>query len=186
MLSPGDMQPFRLMIEDYELLERAGAFYGRKVELIEGMIVEVNLEMLPHTRLKNLLARRFNTVLESSKSQFEALVEPTIAFPPYSMPNPDLVVADTTTDARYLGLKHLAIVVEVGASRLRGDLDTKRVLYAERHVPEYWVVDVAGRQVHQFWTPTDGAFVDSRIVPLDGELRSATVPDLAIDGSGIL
>ena len=150
------------------------------------MIVEVNSEMLPHTRLKNILGRRFNAVLEASQSRFEALVEPTIEFPPHSMPNPDLVVANTATDARYLGLKHLAIVVEVGASSLRGDLGTKRALYAERHVPEYWVVDVGRRQVHQFWAPAEGEYAETRLIPLDGELRSATIPELAIDGSGIL
>jgi hypothetical protein len=37
-----------------------------------------------------------------------------------------------------------------------------------------------------FWSPADGDYREQRTVPLAGELRSATLPDLAIDGSGIL
>ena len=42
MMPSSDLQPFRLRIEDYELLDRAGAFDEQKVELVEGAIITVN------------------------------------------------------------------------------------------------------------------------------------------------
>ena len=181
------LQPFPLRIEDYELLDRAGVFEGRRVELIEGVIVTVNAEYSPHTFVKNELMFRLRLALRSLQSSYDAFVEPTLALPPHSLPEPDVVVANLSPiEKDYVRLRHVAIVIEVGASSLKGDLGVKRRMYAAQGVPEYWVVDVKRRKVSQFWTPRDGTFGDERVVSLAGELRSLTMPELAIDGNGIL
>ena len=41
---------------------------------------------------------------------------------------------------------------------LADDLGRKRALYATAAVPEYWIVDVFGRALHQCWAPADGAY----------------------------
>ena len=184
---PDSLQPFPLRIEDYELLDRAGVFEGRRVELIEGVIVAVNAEHRPHTRVKNELMFRFRLALRALGSDLEAFVEPTLALPPRNMPEPDVVVAHMPTiENDYFRLPHMVLVIEVGASTLRSDLGTKCRMYAAQAVPEYWVVDVYGREVHQFWSPSDGAYLERQTVPLAGELRALTMPELAIDGTGIL
>ena len=186
MLSPEQLRPFKLRIEDYELLDRTGAFDEGGTELIEGMIVAVSPEMRPHTRVKNQLMLRFEGAIAATDRLLEALVEPTLSLPPHNMPQPDVLIARTDARDVYFGLQDAALVVEVGASSLRSDLGVKKLMYAEQGVPELWVVDVAGRHVHQFWSPAGGDYAETRVVPLAGELRSATMPDLAIDGSGIL
>ncbi len=73
---------------------------------------------------------------------------------------PDLFVADLTefkhtwkwTDIRTL---YLAIEV-VSPSSAKADRITKRRLYQEQRIPEYWVVDIDQRQV-EVWLP-DAAF----------------------------
>jgi hypothetical protein len=47
-------------------------------------------------------------------------------------------------------------------------------------VPEYWVVDVFGRALHQYWTPADGVYARSAVVPFGGTVRSATLAGLAV------
>jgi Uma2 family endonuclease len=186
MMPSSDLQPFKLRIEDYELLDRAGAFDGRRTELIEGVIVAVNSEMLPHTRIKNELMFRLRLALRDRSDPYDAYVEGSLAFAPHNMPQPDVLVARIDAKGAYFNQHDVVLVIEVGATSLRGDLGIKRTLYADQGVPEYWVVDVDGRQVHQFWTPVDGSYADSRIVPLAGALQSATLSDLTIDGRGIL
>ena len=186
MQTPGDLRPFKLRIEDYELLDGAGAFDGCKVELIDGVIVAVQSEAMPHTRIKNQLMIRLDRALRALGSSLEAYVEPTLALPPHNMPEPDVIVAAYDPAVRYLGLDQARIVIEVGASSLRGDLSDKRDMYARQGVPEYWVVAVEARQLHQFWRPEDGAYAEARVVPLAGPLASATVPGLAVDGSGMV
>lgn len=63
---------------------------------------------------------------------------------------------------------------------LTDDLGRKRALYAAAAVPEYWVVDVFGRALHQYWTPADGVYARSAVVPFGGTVRSATLAGLAV------
>ncbi len=186
MLAPGDLQPFKLRIDDYLLLDRAGVFETCRVELIEGVIVAVNAEMLPHNRLKNELMFRLRLALREQGSPFDAYVEPTLSLPPFNMPEPDVMVARHDPAQDYFGIRDVAIVIEVGASSLRTDLGSKRDMYAHQGIPEYWVVAVDAREVHLFWAADDGTYLEQRTMPLAGPIASATVPDLTIDGRGIL
>jgi Uma2 family endonuclease len=181
-----DPQAFKLRIEDYELLDRAGAFYGKKVELIGGRIVVVNAQLQAHFVVKNRLGRRLQNALEASGSAYEAMVEGSVALSPSDLPDPDILVAVVTPVRDYARVDQVAMIVEVADTTLRHDLGEKRDLYAVSGIPEYWVVDVTSRQIHQFWSAAIGRYSESRIVPLDGPIASATIPDLAIDGSGIL
>ena len=186
MQTPGDLRPFKLRIDDYELLDRAGAFDACKVELIDGVIVAAQSEAMPHVRIKNELMFRLRLALREMVSALEAYVGPTLALPPHNMPEPDVLISADDPAAKYFELKDVAIVIELGASSLRGDLGDKRDMYARQGVPEYWVVAVEARQVRQFWRPEDGAYAEGCAVPLAGPLASATVPGLSVDGSGMV
>lgn len=182
-----DPHPFKLKIEDFELLQRAGVFDGhKKVQLIEGVLVEVNAEFVRHTRVKNELMFRLRVELTAMGSRYYAVVEPTLALPPYNLPRPDVMVSDAPIERDYYRLHHAAIVIEVSDSTLADDLGAKRAMYATHGVAEYWVVSLRSLEVHQFWHPAPEGFAESRIVPLAGEIRSATMIELAIDGRGIL
>lgn len=178
--------PLKLRIEDFELLERAGVFTDhKKVELIEGTVVAMNAEYSPHTIAKNELMFRLRTALAAIGSPYSSYVEPTLAFPPYSLPEPDVVVARAPATRDYFRLDHLALVIEVSDSTIAGDLGTKQRMYARNGVPEYWVVDVVSADVHQFWTPSESGYRDRRAVRLGEDLRSMTIPELVIDSAGL-
>lgn len=186
LMASGDLPPFKLRIEDYELLDRAGAFYGHRVQLIGGKLVVVNAQLQGHIVVKNRLSRRFQHALEGLNSPLEALVEATLALSPHDLPDPDILLAATTQARDYIQVGQAALVVEVADTSIRHDLGEKRDLYSRNAVPEYWVVDMNTRQVHQFWSIAEGSYAESRVVPLAGPLASLTMPDLVIDGSGIL
>ncbi len=186
MLAPEDLRPFKLRIEDYELLDGAGAFALQRVELIEGVVVTVNSERVPHGRLKAELMFRLRLALRAIGSSLDAFPDVTLSLPPHNMPEPDVLIARANPSGAYWEGADAAIVIEVAASTLRSDLGVKKHLYAEHGIPEYWVADVERRQVHQFWTPTDGDYLDTRIVPLAGDIHSITLPDLIVSGAGIL
>ena len=186
MLAPEDLRPFKLRIEDYELLDGAGAFAMQRVELIEGVVVTVNSERVPHGRLKSELMFRLRLALRAIGSEFDAYADVSLSLPPHNMPEPDVLVARSDAAGNYWAAADTAIAIEVAASTVRSDLGVKKHLYAEHGIPEYWVADVERRQVHQFWTPTDGDYRDVRIVPLAGDIHSITLPDLIVNGAGIL
>ncbi len=186
MLAPEDLRPFKLRIEDYELLDGAGAFAMQRVELIEGVVVTVNAEHVPHGRLKAELMFRLRLALRAIGSPLDAFPDVTLSLPPHNMPEPDVLVARANPIGTYWDRTDAAIVIEVSDTTLRTDLGVKKQLYADHDIPEYWVADVTGRQLHQFWAPHDGDYRDTRIVPLAGPIASVTLPDLVIDGAGIL
>jgi Uma2 family endonuclease len=158
--------PVKLRIEDFEVLDRTGAFADlKKVELIEGMIVGMSAEFRPHTFVKSQLMYRLQAALEATGSRFSAVVEPTLALPPYNLPEPDVAVVDAPMARDYFA---------------------KLALYARHGVPEYWVVDLAETTVHQFWSVSAEGFSHRRSLPLAGAVPSATLPDLVIDGTGLV
>lgn len=194
MLGPMNMQlpltephPLKLRIEDFELLNRAGVFDAyHKAELIEGVIEVMNGEFRRHSRVKSQLTFRLQLALEAIGSDFAAFSEATLALSPHNLPEPDVIVAIGGLDDRYYERRDIAIVIEVADSSITRDLGAKCAMYAHETVPEYWVVALQTGEIHQFWKPRDGRFGDHRVVPLAGEVCSATLPELTIDGRGIL
>lgn len=188
-MPPSMTEPHRLKlrIEDFEVLDRAGVFDGHnKVELIDGGLVAMNAEFHPHTAMKNALMFRLRLALLALDSPYTAMVEPTLALPPHNLPQPDVMVTNAPLARAYFPLDRTAIVIEVADTTLADDLGVKCAMYAAQGVPEYWVVALATGEVHQFWGPGPDGFVEWRTVPLEGELTSATMPELTIDGRGIL
>ena len=175
-----------LRIEHYEILDQAGTFDGARVELIGGRLIVVNAQLQAHILVKNRLARRLQSALESLESTLEAVVEGSLALSANDLPDPDILLGRVTPTRDYMGVDQVALVIEVADTSIKRDLGSKRELYATGGVPEYWVVDINVRQVHQFWALADGRYTESRTVPLDGELRCATMPELSTDGTGIL
>ena len=182
-----DAEPFKLTVQTYvDLIEQGVIAEGSRVELIEGMIVRMNSLAVPHILLSNHLTFRLNDKLRELGLQLVCLMGPTVLMPPHNAPDPDVFVGKLARGKRWFEIEDVQLLVEVAHTTLRKDMRVKRDLYAAAGVPEYWVVDVKKEQVHRFWRPVGGVYTAEPPVPLAGELASLTIPDLAIDGSGIL
>jgi len=88
------------------------------------------------------------------------------------------------------------LVIEIADSSLRIDRETKRTIYAEAGVPEYWIVDVNGVTVDVHTAPINGTYAqrpnlerwrraspDAPTRGLDSRRRHSTVIS-ALHGSG--
>ena len=180
------VEHFKLRLSDVELLQREGVLDGQKVELIEGVLIAVSPQYRPHSYTRNELTRRFWRVLDALQSPLSAESEVTVEISPETAPEPDIVLTDAPMGKGYVPVASVALAVEIADSSVRRDLHEKRDIYAAAGVPEYWVVDVNKAEVHRFADPAEGVYRAEPPVPLAGALRSLTMPDLAIDGSGIL
>lgn len=180
------VEHFKLRLQDVELLQRAGVLDGRKVELIEGVLIAVSPQLRPHSYVKNELNHRFRMALSALGSALSAQSEATVEITPETAPETDIALTDAPMGDGYVPVASVALAIEVADTSLRRDLGEKRDIYAAAGVPEYWVVDVNKAHVHRFAEPRDGVYRAEPPIPLAGELRSLTMPDLAIDGRGIL
>ena len=178
--------PVKLRIEDYMLLDRSGAFNDyAKTELIEGEILFMNAQHRPHARLKSRLYRLLADALDRAGGGLEAMVEASIAIPPHSAPEPDIVVTDAPGGEGLVPLGSVKLVVEVADSTLEADLGAKATLYAAAGIAEYWVADINARIVHQMWLPQGDAYAERREIAFGERIAAATVAGLAVETAGI-
>lgn len=181
-----EFELFKLRLSDVELLQRAGVLDGQRVELIEGVLIAVSPQLRPHSYVRNELARRFWRALDLLGSNLSAETEITMQITPETAPEPDLSLTSEPKGGGYVPIASVALAIEVSDTTLRYDLGKKRDIYARAGVPEYWVIDVNRAEVHRFANPDNGVYRAEPPIPLAGMLQSLTVPDLAIDGAGIL
>jgi Uma2 family endonuclease len=178
---------YELTLDDFRTLHDAGAFDARpKVELIEGVLYEVAAQKNRHSFMKTQLGLRLASRLEALGSPFSAIIEPTVALPPKSAPEPDIAITSDSARDDYVSLDTIALLVEVSSTTLSFDLKGKAALYARHGVAEYWVVDVARQLVHRHWSAAEGVYRQKDKVSLGGELASVTMPELAIDTAGLI
>ncbi|MFT4026905.1 MAG: Uma2 family endonuclease [Novosphingobium sp.] len=176
--------PVPLRVEDYLLLDRSGAFDSyRKTELIEGEVLYMNAQHRPHARMKSRLFLLLAGALKGIG--LEAVVEGSVEIPPYNAPEPDIVVTSEPEGEGLIPLASVRLIVEVADSTLQNDLTRKAQVYAREGVPEYWVVDVNGRSVRQFWSPGREAYSEARDTALPGTIEAVTIPGLTVAATDI-
>lgn len=139
---------FRFTREQYYEMGRRGYFDGKRVELIYGEIVEMSPINWPHVvgcrKAAELMERVFAGVAWVGRADSVNLT--------HSDPQPDVAVFPGKFEDYTDHPTTAILIVEVADTTLAYDT-TKAELYATAGVPEYWVLDVAGRQLHVFRSP---------------------------------
>jgi Uma2 family endonuclease len=146
--------PVRLTVDDYLLLDRAGAFADyAKTELIEGEILYVNAQHRPHARIKSRFFRVLSERLDAIGGM-EAIVEGAIGIPPHSSPEPDIVVTDDPEGAGLIPLESVRLVIEVSDTTINFDTVRKLELYARFGIADIgWSTSTPG-WFSSIWRPT--------------------------------
>ena len=176
---------FKLDVRAYHCLADAGTFDARRVELLDGEIVEMPPVGPRHVNLVNRLTRTF--VLAAGERAIVSVQNP-ILLPEHSEPEPDLVLLRPEADEREdetPSSRDVLLAVEVSDSTLRHDRDVKVPLYARHGVPEVWVIDVRARSLLRFRTPREGDYVTRDVPGLVAPLELMADPEIVVDLSGL-
>jgi Uma2 family endonuclease len=177
----GEPALLRITAAQFSVMVEAGAFTGaRGVELRGGLLYEMNPRYVPHLLAKGALYEALLDALRALGSPLRVSSEGSVLLGDRDVPMPDIIVWEPLRGRGPVPGERERIVAEVSDTTLTDDLGHKRALYAAAAVPEYWVVDLPGRAVHQYWAPVDGAYARSADVPFGGTLRSATLAGLAV------
>jgi len=178
-------QKAKLRVADFLLLADAGAFqdYAR-TELIEGEIWVVNAIHTRHARAHAALNGELWAALKAMASPLVLYTAPSTELSDDSMPEPDIAIADPN-DARTLQGGSVRIAIEISDATLDTDMGRKARLYARHGVPEYWVVDVEGRVIHQMWSPAGDSYAERREIAFGGPISAATVIDLSVNSAAL-
>lgn len=165
-------------VADYHRMRDLGILDRRRCELINGEIWETTPERELHRFITDRGAEHLRRVVYGKAEVFEA--HPiTLA---KSEPQPDIAIV-RLPDTRYL--KHhpypddIYWLVEIADTTLTYDLNTKRQLYAQAGIQEYWVLDIAGRQLTVFRDLQNGDF-STQITVNDDVIHPVAFPEVAI------
>ena len=177
----------RLTVDEFLLLDRAGAFGDRRTELVAGDIYYMSPQFRPHGFAKDELAYRLRRALETMGSAIHVATEQSVDFDANSQPMPDIILTNEPRGEGAIPASSVLLIVEVSASTLDFDLGVKAGLYAEAGVPEYWVVDLNENRVLMHASPrSDGSGYDGQLDVLFGEpLHAATIDGLTVESAGL-
>jgi len=172
-VTAAELEPlYRYSSDAYHRIIEAGGFdHGARVELIDGLLVE----MSPKSREHELAVERLaDWLADRDRSRYRLRIAAPLSLADGTEPEPDVaVVAAGAADPYHPATAEL--VIEVAVSSLHRDLIVKASKYADAGVPLYLVVDLAGRRVIEHADPRDGAYRSVR----DVEALDARIPGVA-------
>lgn len=176
---------YRWTREEYYQLAEKGFFPpGKRVELIDGVIYEMSPQKSPH-------ATGISLVLDALRAAFpqghHVRVQLPLALSDDSEPEPDLaVVSGTPRDYAKDHPKTAVLIVEISDSSSFHDRERKRSRYARSAIPEYWIVDVAGKQLEVYRNPGEGGYQTRLILKAGDTVVPLASPEAAIPVADLL
>jgi Uma2 family endonuclease len=146
-----------------------------RVELIEGVIVQMSPHSSEHARVLSALLKAFRAL--GAEWAVRCQLPLTLA---RSEPEPDLVVCpQPLEDAASRHPTTASLVVEVAVSSLELDR-AKAEVYAEAGIAEYWIVDIAGRRIEVHREPRGAAYAVVSTGAAGDELAPVAIPGLTV------
>jgi Uma2 family endonuclease len=169
---------FTWSIADWHELIESGVLAERRVELLEGEIIEMSPEGAMHSSTNYSVAEYFRDLLRDRAIIREAH--------PITLDNsePELDIAIVNSPYTNYFTRHpypqdIYWLVEISNQTLKSDLEKKSIIYARNGIPEYWVIDLVNKQLVVHTQPINNSY--SQIQTLTaGTITPQAFPDLAI------
>jgi Uma2 family endonuclease len=167
----------------YEDLERAREGSNERFELIEGELFVTPAPSLGHQDISGNLYALFRAMIfESGLGRvYYAPVDVRLAERTIVQPDLIIVLADRQVQLagpRVEGAPSLAVEI-ISKSTSQYDRQTKRGVYAQYEVPEYWLVDPLAQSITIYSDPHNGRY-HTETEAIDVAI-SATIPGLSAD-----
>ena len=168
----------RFTLDDVLRMQEAGILdEDARVELIDGVLVEMASEGSLHAWLKLQIAKRFSTLAGDA---VEVVVDSTLRLAPTYAPDPDLYVYDAALPFSGVNGANVGLIVEIAQSTVTKDLTLKAELYAQHGVRDYWVVDVNTDTITIHRDAVDGLYRDVARHAAEDKVTSLVLPSVSL------
>lgn len=177
----------KLRVEDFDLLAESGGLAGlERTELLDGDIYLMSPQYRQHAFAKSVFYDAIRDWTVANTAELRTLMEVSVAMPPNDEPIPDIVLTSEWKGRLGVPVASVALLVEIADSSLRDDLDYKGPLYALQGVPEYWVVDLAGRKVFRHAEPGSDGYDRIDEIEFGQTVEAVTLDALAVNTDELL
>ena len=151
MVSVTPPQVHRWTCHEYHRLAELGFFEGRRVELIEGQVIDRAAMKSPHAVAIDLVDTALKAVFGHG---YYIRQQKPFVVSDISEPEPDVaVVQGSIRDYAEAHPTSAALLVEVADTSISYDRTFKGSLYAKAGVSEYWIVNLVKRQLEVYRQP---------------------------------
>lgn len=170
--------------DEYLKMAEIGLFEGRRVELIEGQIIDMTPMGSEHitciTLADDALRKAFGT-------GYFIRIQGPLDLGELSEPEPDLaVITGHVRDYRESHPTTAALLIEVSDTTLTYDRRNKASLYAKARIRDYWIINLNDRQLEVYRNPTNDTYMDRQIVKADGTITPLAAPQSVIAVADLL
>jgi len=177
-----ELRPRKITVDDYHRMAEAEILRaGERVELLDGIIVEMSPIGWPHRALHALIVEYLIQTLADRATVFGQFSWP---LGEYDEPEPDIGVFARESTAyfeRDLTPAEAFAIVEIAGSSLSRDVGPKRDLYARFGIPDYLVVDVVSQELLHFTGPADGCYAKLRRHSYGGAFHLSALPGINLN-----
>jgi Uma2 family endonuclease len=137
--------------DEYYRLAELNFFQGRRVELIEGQVIDMAAMKSPHAIAIDLIDAALKPIFQEG---YYIRQQKPFVISDISEPEPDLaVVPGSIRDYANAHPTQAVLIVEVADTSLHYDRKVKGSLYAKAGIAEYWIVNLNNRQLEVYLDP---------------------------------
>lgn len=131
---------FKWTLEYYHKMAELGFFQDKRVELIEGEIIEMSPMNKPHATAIRKILSIMNAVFQK-----DYLIDSQLpmSFSKLSEPEPDIaVIKGKISDFIESHPQNAELIIEVSDTTLGFDRNRKASLYAKNNIQDYWIINL--------------------------------------------
>ena len=144
------------VIEWHQLVD-TGVLDGKPVELLNGEIIEMSPEGIPHSYTGQSVANYIQEIFKNKAYMRQA--HPITL--DNSEPQPDIAVVclpETIYAQHHPYSEDIYFLIEVSQTTLQFDLKVKAEIYARNNIAEYWVIDLVNKKLIVHTQPKDNYY----------------------------
>ena len=167
-------------IDEYHRMIESGILCDRKVELLNGEIVEMSPEGEPHAYCSHEAGEYLADLLGNLATIRQA--KP-ITLPNGSEPEPDIAIVQRKGREyreHHPNPENIFWLIEYGNTSLEKDLEIKSKIYAQAGILEYWVVNLRKLHLVVFRDILDGEYATKQTLTT-GTIQPLAFPDISVE-----
>ena len=147
----------RWTIADYHGMIETGLLANRRVELLNGLIIEMPPEGPDHADMSTNMLEQ---LIVAAKGRYRVRPSKPITIPNNnSEPEPDIAIVKAKSYQKSHPLpEDIYLIIEFSNSSLAKDTQEKRLIYAAALIQDYWVINLRSRELIIYRQPAKGDY----------------------------
>ncbi len=170
---------YKWSVEEYHRMIETGLLEGKPVELLEGEIITMSPEGIPHSYTNRSVGKYLTKLLEGKALISEA--HPITL--DNSEPEPDIAVVrlpDTIYAQHHPYAQDIYWLIEIANKTLNKDLHEKSITYARNGIAEYWVIDLPHKKLWVMTNPQENNYLDVKELTT-GIVKPVAFPNIEVE-----